>query len=674
MLYPSEEDWAKWGISDECHRFFVLHWEELFNAETPDTWQVRTCNIVTMLGEIIDVARIARVRESARAVLRSILDETLQVIDLDQILKNYYSFVSSYLNSWRGERKVEQRDLVEIERLATVIRGNLRDYWDRGIELVLHLLHEANKNRKKELYAATMNVAVATVSRGQSLAYLCDLLKTTVLVEAQIGFVERVESMFRGLATTEQHYECVFWTAGVKRQLTDSLPRGIELQEGAAKGLTPGSVMHRFYKGAPPNQIFLKVTATAADPESAWRRADQRLGEIFAGVNLFDIDRRFSYRTAPVLVTDTCGAQSIVGYRPLGTSYLGTYDSRQTKAEMQFRVLGRASQEDRAQLSAASQYHRLALQATSDEARLLNLWIALEALCQGEDGSIIERICRLISPCVSLENVQKNLTSLAQYVRFLWTDKDINEFLELFPSSSHDRLETADMANLLLLPKDHEDINKFYALCARHPLIMHRVFRIRSITFEKPAAIANNLEFTRQNVEWQLKRIYRVRNSIVHTGSADLLLPQLLQHLHCYLIKAIKSILTELDRNPTWGIRDALEHRRLLFEHVVAFFKSGNGHEISVEAILDPHACMRPQRAPFAWREQERAAQTPVSAPIQPPPAPGGSDSEQAARSHSSRNRVACKPKRSASDIRSEGRAGWSKRIAAGPGNGRQWA
>ena len=66
MLYPSEVDWAKWGISDECHKFFVLHWEELFNAETPDTWQVRTCNIVTMLGEIIDVARIARVRESAR--------------------------------------------------------------------------------------------------------------------------------------------------------------------------------------------------------------------------------------------------------------------------------------------------------------------------------------------------------------------------------------------------------------------------------------------------------------------------------------------------------------------------------------------------------------------------------------------------------------------------------
>ena len=328
---------------------------------------------------------------------------------------------------------------MEIERLATVIRGNLRDYWDRGIELVLQLLREAKKNRKK---GAPRRDHERGGRHSLARAIPCVPLrppKDNRPRGSGYRLRRRVASMFRALATTEQQYECVFWTAGVKRQLMDSLPRDIELQEGAARGLTPGSVMQRFYKAAPTNQIFLKVRANAADPESAWRQADQRLGEIFAGVNLFDIDRRFGYRTVGVLVTDESGAQLIVGHRRLGTEYLGTYDSRQTKAEMHFRVLERASQENRDQLSAASQYHRLALDATSDEARLLNLWIALEALCQGEDGNIIERICRLISPCVSLENVQKNLTSLALYVRFLWTDKDMNLFLELFPSSSHDK-------------------------------------------------------------------------------------------------------------------------------------------------------------------------------------------------------------------------------------------
>jgi hypothetical protein len=52
MLYPSAADWAEWGILDECHQFFCLHWAELFDPQTPDTWQVRSCNIKTILREL----------------------------------------------------------------------------------------------------------------------------------------------------------------------------------------------------------------------------------------------------------------------------------------------------------------------------------------------------------------------------------------------------------------------------------------------------------------------------------------------------------------------------------------------------------------------------------------------------------------------------------------------
>ena len=68
-----------------------------------------------------------------------------------------------------------------------------------------------------------------------------------------------------------------------------------------------------------------------------------------------------------------------------------------------------------------------------------------------------------------------------------------------------------------------------------------------------------------------------------------------------YLVKAIKSVLVELERNPEWSIRDALEHRRILFEHVVRFFKKTAGDQISTKAILQPQLCMEPQQEPFAW-------------------------------------------------------------------------
>jgi len=492
----------------------------------------------------------------------------------------------------------------------------LRDYWENGVALVLDLLRRADKRKKKELYDATMNLGIATVARGRSPSYLCEALETAVLIESEAGFLDRVEAMLSDLAREEKKFECLFWTDGVKRNLSESLPTDIELQLGKPEEISAGSPEEQFYKSASKFQIFVRVKTKAADPEAAWRRADQRLGEVFAGLNLFSIDNRYRVKPLGVLVKDEGGAAILVGHRRLGSEYLGNYDARQIKAEMLFRVLGNVGKQDKSQISAAIQYHRLALQATSDEARLLNLWIALEALCQGEEGSIIERVCTLISPSVSLENVQKNFTSLALYVRFLWDDSDREQFLALFPSSSEDRLEPGDLVNLLLLPEDDEQIARLCRLCARHPLILHRLFRAKKMTLDGPSSIAENLKYTKQNVEWQLKRVYRVRNSIVHTGSGNTLLPQLTQHLHCYLVKAIKSVLMELDRNPSWGIRDALEHRRILFEHVVRFFRKTPGHQISAKAILQPQVCMEPQREPFAWREAAQPVAGPVSSDV----------------------------------------------------------
>jgi hypothetical protein len=324
-----------------------------------------------------------------------------------------------------------------------------------------------------------------------------------------------------------------------------------------------------------------------------------------------------------VLVKDSAGNQSVIRSRRLNSSHLGSYESRQIKLDLLFRVQQSIHEIDADQLSAALQYHRLAMLATSNEARLVNLWIALEALCQGGDGSIIERVSTRIAPCVSLENIRKTIVSLALYVRFLWSETDVKDFLGLFPASTEDRLAPDDLLALLLRPRDDPNIVRLCELCARHPLILHRLFRAKTITLSSPKSVAANLETTRQNVEWQLKRIYRARNAIVHTGRGSPLLPQLTQHLHCYFMKTVHSVLIELDHHPGWSIRDALENRRRLFSHVVQFFQRTDGHKISVRSLLEPQECMNPQLAPFAWfpAQVTTAIEPPTPIPFEMSPA-----------------------------------------------------
>ena len=99
MLYPTPEKWAEWGILDECHQFFALHWTELFDTQTPDTWQVRTCNLKTILQELVEAAQIAKRDEGYRIVLRSLLDEAFAVVKRDEIVANHYPFVVAYLRA-----------------------------------------------------------------------------------------------------------------------------------------------------------------------------------------------------------------------------------------------------------------------------------------------------------------------------------------------------------------------------------------------------------------------------------------------------------------------------------------------------------------------------------------------------------------------------------------------
>jgi hypothetical protein len=600
MLYPSPAEWAEWGIADECHQFFCLHWTELFDLETPDTWQVRACNIKTILRELIEASRIADYGFDAyRGVIRSILDEAFSILKRDVILESCYPFVSAYLAPWaKGE--IARDAVPEIERLAIVLLGNLDNYWPDGVRLLKEMLQKADKGKKKDLYDLTMNVAVETVSRGRSPNRIRTTFLDTVLTKSAVPFLDRVTTVFGQYGTQGTKYTCYFLTLGVKKKDEEALPSDINLGFGKPAG--PADSTDPFF-GAGYNP-WLSVNVDAADSEEARSRAEKRLGEVYAGLNLFSIDDRYGIKVSNALVRDGTGAKRIIGHRRLGSHYLGSYDSKLLKVDMLFRVQQRlqgTSLSDAAQLAAAVEYHRLALLATSDEARLVNLWIALEALCQGGDGSIIERVWSRISPCVSVENVRKSLISLSIYVKELWDHEDPAPFLALFPNSTENRLEPSDLAAVLLLPLGHADLKKLCDLCAKHPLILHRLFRAKTMMLSEAKAIASNLELTCRNVEWQIKRIYRVRNAIVHTGSATVPLPQLTQHLHCYLIKAIHTVLIDLDRQPRWTIRDSLEHRLKLFKYVVDFFRETPDHEIGTVTITDPAACMGPQTAPFAW-------------------------------------------------------------------------
>ena len=158
-----------------------------------------------------------------------------------------------------------------------------------------------------------------------------------------------------------------------------------------------------FFQSVATDEVCLAVTTRAADPAAAHRQAVQRLGQVLAGVNLYSIERWLDLKRTKALVEPAGGGPGVLtaGRRGLGNHYVGSYEALQDRAELLFYAMRPGGSPDAALVTAVVQYHRLALQAGTDEARLVNLWIALEALFERDDGSIIGRVCDGVAPAAS---------------------------------------------------------------------------------------------------------------------------------------------------------------------------------------------------------------------------------------------------------------------------------
>ena len=622
MLYPTTEEWESWGINDPVHQFFALHWTELFDADTSDSWQVRTCNIRTILVEIIETARSIPKRETQRHVVRALFDEGFSLLKRDTAVKRLFPFVLTYLEPWR-KKEITEKDAPEVERLATIVLGNLEDYWPGIKSIVLGMLEASNASKKYELYDATMTLAVEAVARGHSPSYIRKLFLDMVLVASQRPFRDRVSDVLDMLSNNKHDYLCIFLVRGM-RQATHKriLPQDVTLTVGPPQAVTPGDEQ-QFYSSGNNSTVYHSVAVECVDPEAARHAAEQRLTQVFATLNLYGVEDKFVIDPPTALVIKPDNEKQRVGAADSGISYLNNARSRITKSEALFRVYDRVSDEDKAQLMAALQYHRLALTSTSDEARFVNLWIGLESMCQEGSESLIERVTSRVSPCVSLGKIRKTLISLSKYTKHLWTAADHGRFLALFPNSKQEQLKAEDLLSVLLLDDNTPNLTEFTNLIIHHPLICNRLTKAHKKLLDSPNSVVHSLRNSKQNVEWQIKRIYKVRNEIVHKGRiTPPIIRQLTQHLHTYFIRTVQAVVYELDRHPRWSINDALEHQKRLFENLVKFFETTDRDKISQATLLNPQNCLLTQEAPFAWRSPPPAP-TPATAPVAAPtPAP----------------------------------------------------
>ncbi len=102
-------------------------------------------------------------------------------------------------------------------------------------------------------------------------------------------------------------------------------------------------------------------------------------------------------------------------------------------------------------------------------------------------------------------------------------------------------------AAILFLP-DNEDLRmQLLSICSNNPLAQHRLWKLHR-DYSSPRAIIDAVKGHMQRVEWQLHRIYRARNNLVHSGRNPSYLDSLVLNLDEYYRSCFGTIVNRANR------------------------------------------------------------------------------------------------------------------------------
>ena len=190
----------------------------------------------------------------------------------------------------------------------------------------------------------------------------------------------------------------------------------------------------------------------------------------------------------------------------------------------------------------SAQLHSMALGSDSQENQILNIWIALESLVPSEtksnESSNIEHISSSLMSFLSISYIENLLGNLAKDL-LRWNSRLTRALLKKVKGKKVEE----KLARMLIMEEYREVRAELEVATKDFYLLRDRLEYFKS-TLSSPLSVANALDNHSKRLEWQIRRIYRARNIIVHSGRTPKYTRALIEHAHDYLDTILTSLVT----------------------------------------------------------------------------------------------------------------------------------
>lgn len=177
--------------------------------------------------------------------------------------------------------------------------------------------------------------------------------------------------------------------------------------------------------------------------------------------------------------------------------------------------------------------HNSALDSKEPTNQLLDLWTAVETLVgfRTGDEDKINVICNILASLLNRSYIFSHIEQLYKDICVVLGEK--SDFI--FNEISGEEQNIMKLTKMLAIGNYQENYNRLFEMLEEYPILQYRIDLFANHIFCNSKTVFDELLRHRQKLKWQIMRIYRNRNMIVHNGEHMPYLNIILGNLHYYI-------------------------------------------------------------------------------------------------------------------------------------------
>jgi hypothetical protein len=531
----------KWDDVDNSYGlvFVAQLIDELLFEYTLDTYKPSAMNASLLVIEAMSTIKAIESGTIRRPNLKHILDELCENLDKDDVAKE---LLTVELKGVKAVLKDPKSNDSSVSTTVELLKNQLRldVYIKKNQELLI--LEVCENQSPPALRTLTRSYITSLLNFGFSAKYIQKVSQRFFFYSKnRISGNEAIRDYLELFSAEAKEYNVIYRAPkylSAFKLAGDHL--GIKVTDSLEEFKVP---LNRYNFGLRNNETYLLVPKTESkDLYFAKSISDRKIEQFQTLIGLY----HHKEAPAPIiecLVIDSDQQQILKAMKSINPMHK-CQDSKPGVASRKLAEFmeGFSMQPDSFnKFNRCAELHALALSSESIENQMINLWIALESLIPNKDSnndiSQIEHIAGSIIPFLNLGYINKIVTRLSKDL-FQWDMRLTKKMLR----NIHGDGIAYRLSNFLILEEFSDRRIELESSFKNFHLLEVRYNYVKYLLSE-PANIINSLETHKTRVEWQIRRIYRVRNMIVHDGATPSYSEVLIENIHDYLDTVMSGIM-----------------------------------------------------------------------------------------------------------------------------------